>query len=407
MGMMNTSAEFADPSIQEARDAAHREIKDQLAREKYPPLPAALTREQSPTTGAEAAGDRPRFALGRSYVAARAKAAAASAGPVDSFAIDGWHPTSGLVPHFGPPKVGKTWSISGLVTTMAAIDVAGVAAPTTWHTFDVKRRGVTFWYSGEETEDRVQGRIRKLFVKMGYRGDALAAVMARVVVIAPISMTSAQFPALNPFLMSFRSVGEAGSKDWRPTDTHAWIWEQIEAWNAEVKAEGGPDEDMVANLVIDSVTSCSGFDSVEDVGIANMLFHLNRKAEANRVAVIAIAHTPKDVKYQWDDPDADALVRMKGSGNWSALARLIVEWAKPRPEEAVRSGSDKMRPWHEALPLFNRGLVGSKRAARGVADRSRGRRQHGLLERKNLAPARPGRPLRRLHPRAGRRTAQL
>ncbi|WP_375272747.1 AAA family ATPase [Sphingomonas sp.] len=352
------ATKFKDAEIRAARDAAKRAIDAQLEAED-------ATRSSPPPSSPWAANDagppskRPTLLLTRAYARMRAAQAVASTAPDERFGIDGWHPWSGLSPHFGPAKVGKTWAISGIVTVMAAIDTASTAAPTAWNTFEVMRRGVTFWYSGEETEDRVSRRLRKLFMRMGYRDEDLALVMSRIVSIAPISMSKAEFPSLNPFLMEYRRDGE--KMDWLPTATHEWLWDSIEAWNAEVKADGGPAEDMVVNLVIDSVTSCSGFNSVEDVGIANMLFHLNQKGDRNEVAIIAIAHTPKEVRYAWDDPDADILSRLKGSGAWSALSRLIVEWAKPRPQEAMRAGSDKMRPWFEAMPLFNRGIAKSKR----------------------------------------------
>jgi hypothetical protein len=352
------ATKFKDAEIQAARDDAKRATDAQIEAEM-------LARSAPPSPSLWAANDagpqskRPTVFLTQAYARMRAARAVASTEPDEKFAIDGWHPWSGLSPHFGPAKVGKTWAISGIVTVMAAIDTAGTAAPTTWNTFDVLRRGITFWYSGEETEDRISRRLRKLFMRMGYRGDDLALVMSRIVIIAPISMTKAEFPPLNPFLMEFRRQDE--KMDWLPTVTHDWLWDSIEAWNEAVKAEGGPVEDMVVNLVIDSVTSTSGFNSVEDVGIANFLFHLNQKGDTNAVAIIAIAHTPKEVRYAWDDPDADILARLKGSGAWSALSRLIVEWAKPRPQEAVRANSAAMRPWFEAMPLYNRKIVKTKR----------------------------------------------
>jgi hypothetical protein len=352
------ATKFKDAEIQAARDDAKRATDAQIEAEM-------LARSAPPSPSLWAANDagpqskRPTVFLTQAYARMRAARAVASTEPDEKFAIDGWHPWSGLSPHFGPAKVGKTWAISGIVTVMAAIDTAGTAAPTTWNTFDVLRRGITFWYSGEETEDRISRRLRKLFMRMGYRGDDLALVMSRIVIIAPISMTKAEFPPLNPFLMEFRRQDE--KMDWLPTVTHDWLWDSIEAWNEAVKAEGGPAEDMVVNLVIDSVTSTSGFNSVEDVGIANFLFHLNQKGDTNAVAIIAIAHTPKEVRYAWDDPDADILARLKGSGAWSALSRLIVEWAKPRPQEAVRANSAAMRPWFEAMPLYNRKIVKTKR----------------------------------------------
>lgn len=278
--------------------------------------------------------------------------------------IVGWDPRAGLVPHFGQAKVGKSTGIATMIIHKAAVDSVSVPRPTTWMTKDIVRYGHVVWYSGEETRDAIQQRFAKLIRAMGYAQADVLAILRRILVIAPISMSAEQWPARNAILMSKLGYDEGG--EWAPNASHNWLWSQVATWNAEVEARGGPDEDRIITMVVDSVTSCAGFASTEETAIQNFLFHLNRQAILNDISVIPIAHTPKSTSILWNDPHMDALARMKGNGSWSALSRLIVEWRRPEGQGFDGRSKKVQQSWYETKELYDTGILKNSRARRDM-----------------------------------------
>ncbi len=306
-------------------------------------------------------GPRPSGAFGPGW-GARHRAPAGRI-EADEWSLPGWKLKVGIQPHYGEAKRGKTTGVTSMVIVEACIDLPSCKAPTHWNRVPIMQRGCAVIFSGEERYEAIEKRCRHMIYKIGYRGDDIEVIMSRIIIIAPLSMDEAEWPSLSPALTEQYRIS-SGVMEWLPSPGQDWLWEQIEAHNAAATRP----EDRVVNLVIDSVTSIASFSSVDEMPIGKFLFHINRKSIANRIAVILIAHTQKDTKVDHLDPHAGALIRLKGSGAWSAISRIIVEWRRPLAQhyEGRFVSTRKELPWYEAKEAVERGVIRDDRSVRDL-----------------------------------------
>ena len=261
--------------------------------------------------------------------------------------IGGWLPRRGLVPLFGKAGIMKTFLALDAAVHIAAV---GPTRPDTWRgSSPIVRRGRTIVYSAEDTHERLDARIWSIItndLQMNPRSDDARRTRERVMVIAPLSMPETRFPFRNPQLFHYSTDDRA----WRSNVAGAAVFDDVKAWNADLAAD---DEERIVMVVLDSITTCAGFELTDNEAAVNFTYWVNRASILTDVLVVGVAHSVKSAKPEPVDPEKGAADRLAGGFAWSANVRLSIEVRQPLEKSFTRrrNGEIIADEWWESRGL--------------------------------------------------------
>ncbi len=264
----------------------------------------------------------------------------------EPMAIAGWFPRRGMIPVFGKAGIMKTFVAVDVITHQAAV---GPLRPDVWHgKAAILRRGRSVIYSVEDTYERLDKRIWATIVNdLGldpYSPEAIE-TRSRIVIIAPMSISPADFGHATPQLFDFQR--ESGK--WVPNCNATDLFADIDAWNADLAPN---DEDRIVTLVLDSITTTAGFDLTDNQGATAYSWAFNARATQGDFMIIAIAHSVKSATPDKDDPEKGASDRLAGGFAWGAYTRASIEVRVPLKRGVTRKGSKAEEDaWWESFGL--------------------------------------------------------
>ncbi|MXP30191.1 AAA family ATPase [Porphyrobacter algicida] len=236
------------------------------------------------------------------------------------WAVDGFLPAIGTSIWFGAGATGKTQ----LLLTLAAQIARPLGnEPHKWLEENVNVCGRILVLSAEDLWGDLMRRLGGIVSSLQVDTEIQEEICSRIHIVPFLSMTSAEFDAKNPCLF-FRG----DTREWEPTRTLKEIEAYIEEWNSTASPR-----DRIVGVIMDSATTMAGFETTNAEATTNFLFYLNRLCVRQSLFWAIIGHTLKDNKFDPDNPQINAVARLRGSAMWSTTPRSVVEVRLAHEEE--------------------------------------------------------------------------
>lgn len=236
------------------------------------------------------------------------------------WAVDGFLPKTGTSIWFGAGATGKTQLLLSLVAQIAK-PIANERPE--WLGAQVNVAGRILVLSAEDLSGELYRRLGGIVRSVEADPIKQEAICSRVQIIPFLSLTREEFREKNPCLFH-----RGRNRDWIPNATLHHIERHIDEWNSKA-----PLGDKIVGVVMDSATSMAGFETTNAEATTNFLFYLNRLCERLKVFWAIIGHTLKETKFDPENPQENAVARLRGSAMWSTTPRSVVEIRLAHEEE--------------------------------------------------------------------------
>jgi hypothetical protein len=269
-----------------------------------------------------------------------------------TFAVDGYMADRGTTIWFGAGGTGKTQLLLWLAATVA-MDPKG--QPKKWLGNNVNVTGRVIILSAEDLQEDLLARTADIVRGMTDDVAEQEAICSRLDIVPFLSLSEQDFKSANPALFGRQDKGV-----WSPSKTLLELREHIEAWNA--KAE---PHDRIVGIIVDSITTLAGFETVNSEATSNFLFYLNRMTVKNNMFCAIIGHTLKNTEIDPEKPQEGAVGRLRGSPMWSTTPRSVIEIRLP----VVGENLGTIRKDHEGLKDHDIVIVNVVKS--NLADRER------------------------------------
>lgn len=228
------------------------------------------------------------------------------------WAVDGFLPATGTSIWFGAGATGKTQLLLSLAAQIAR---PLTNEPRQWLAANVNVSGRVLVLSAEDLRGDLLRRLGGIVASLEPDPQVQEEICRRIQVLPFLSMSREEFAAKNPCLF-WRGVNH----EWEPTPTLTEIESYIEQWNDTADLS-----DRIVGVVMDSATTMAGFETTNAEATTNFLFYLNRLCVRLNLFWAIIGHTPKEVKFDPENPHENAVARLRGSAMWSTTPRSVVE----------------------------------------------------------------------------------
>jgi hypothetical protein len=228
------------------------------------------------------------------------------------WAVDGFLPSTGTSIWFGAGATGKTQLLLSLVAQIAS---PMRNEPRRWLGADVNACGRVLVLSAEDLQGDLMRRLGGIVASREPEVKKQEEICSRIQIIPFLSMTREEFRAKNPCLF-----WRGRDHQWTPTQTLIEIERYIDDWNRTASTS-----DKIVGVVMDSATTMAGFETTNAEATTNFLFYLNRLCVRLNVFWAIIGHTLKEAKVDPENPQENAVARLRGSAMWSTTPRSVVE----------------------------------------------------------------------------------